>query len=191
MYGLWLLVIILGAVGAVFLAFGIISNALYDYYREKLKYTYKVRCFDGECVETSIFYGWNSDLKNLGQEEFDRYNKILKKKEVCRKLDKICGVLGVIGIILLVVAFLIMFFAITIPIGSRQEVAYWKNFVEMVGVTLDSTNNEYETAGIAGKIIEYNSWLTKARTSQEFYGIWSSYYGIDLSQLEYIKLGGQ
>ena len=61
----------------------------------------------------------------------------------------------------------------------------------MVEATLDSTTNEYETAGIAGRIIEYNSWLTKARTSQEFYGNCSSYFGIDLSQLEYIKLGGQ
>ena len=189
MYGLWILVVIFGSVGAVLLAFGIISKVLYNYYRGKLKYEYKVHCYNQDYMETSTFYGWESDLRNLGREEFDRYSKILKKKQICEKLYQICGVFCFIGIILLIIAFFITLFAIAIPIGSRQQVAYWENFVEMVEVTLDSTNNEYETAGIAGKIIEYNSWLTKARTSQDFYGNWSSYFNIDLSQLEYIKIG--
>ena len=191
MYGLWILVIILGSVGAALLAFGIISNVLYDYYCDKLQYKYKTRYYGQECMETTTFYGWDSDLRHLGQEEFDKYSKILKKKEICKKLYRVNEIFYAIGIILLIIAFIIAIFAIAIPIGANQEVAYWENFVEMVEVTLDSTNNEYETAGIAGKIIEYNSWLTRARTSQEFYGNWSSYYNIDLSQLEYIKLGGQ
>lgn len=189
MYGLWILVIIFGSVGAVLLAFGLISTMLYRYYRGKLKYKYKTRYYNQECMETTTFYGWESDLKHLGQEKFDRYSKILKKKQICEKLNNIHGAFCFIGIILLIIAFFITLFAIAIPIGSRHQVAYWENFVEMVEVTLDSTNNEYETAGIAGKIIEYNSWLTKARTSQEFYGNWSSYFGLDLSQLEYIKIG--
>lgn len=189
MYGLWILVIILGSVGTASLAFGLISKVLYDYYCGKLRYKYKVRYYDQECIETTTFYGWDSDLRHLGQEKFDRYNKILKKKKICEKLYEAHGVFCFIGAVLLIIAFFIMLFAVAIPIGSRQEVAYWENFVEMVEVTLDSANNEYETAGIAGKIIEYNSWLTKAQTSQEFYGNWSPYFGIDLSQLEYIKIG--
>lgn len=188
MYGLWILVVIFGSVGAVLLAFGIISKMLYHYYRGKLTYKYKTRCFDGECMETTTFYGWESDLKYLGQEEFDRYSKILKRKKVFEKLCNIHEAFCFIGITLLIIALAITIFAIAIPIGSRQEVAYWENFVEMVDNTIEGASG-YETAGIAGRIIEYNSWLTKARTSQEFYGNWSSYYGIDLSQLEYIKIG--
>ena len=80
MYGLWILVIILGSVGTASLAFGLISTVLYNYYRGKLRYEYKVRCYDQEYMETTTFYGWDSDLRHLGQEKFDRYNKILKKK---------------------------------------------------------------------------------------------------------------
>ena len=189
MYGLWILVIIFGSIGIASLAFGLISKVLYDYYCGKLRYKYKTRYYNEEYMETTTFYGWNSDLKRLGQEEFDRYSKILKKKQICGKLHEVYGVFCFIGAVLLIIAFFIMLFAIAIPVGSRQDVAYWQNFVEMVEITLDSANNEYETAGIAGKIIEYNSWLTKARTSQEFYGNWSSYYNIDLSQLEYIRIG--
>ena len=75
MYGLWILVIILGSVGTASLAFGLISKVLYDYYCGKLIYKYKVRYYDQECIETTTFYGWDSDLRHLGQEEFDRYNK--------------------------------------------------------------------------------------------------------------------
>jgi hypothetical protein len=188
MYGLWVLVIIFGSVGAVLLAFGIMSKVLYDYYRRKLKYKYKVSCFDGEYMDTSTFYGWESDLKNLGQEEFDRYSKILKKKKVYEKLCNVYEYFCFIGTVLLIIAFAIAMFAIAIPISSEHEVEYWKNFVEMVDSTLDGAS-DYETVGIAGRIIEYNSWLTRARTSQEFYGNWSSYFNIDLSQLEYIKIG--
>ena len=191
MYGLWILVISFGLVGTISLVFGIISKLLYDYYCIQLRYKYKAHYCGQEYMETTTFYGWNSDLILLGQEGFDRYSKILKKKKTCEKLCKVHGIFCFIGIILLIIAFFVAIFAITIPIGASQEVAYWENFAEMVETTLDSTSNEYETAGIAGKIIEYNSWLTKARTSQEFYGNWSSYFGIDLSQLEYIKLGRQ
>jgi hypothetical protein len=188
MYGLWILVIIFGSVGAVLWAFGLISTLLYNYYRGKLKYKYKTRYYNEECMETTTFYGWESDLKHLGQEKFDRYSKILKKKKICEKFDNIHGAFCFIGIVILIIAFAITIFAIATPIGARQEVAYWENFVEMVDNTLDNAS-DYETVGIAGKIIEYNSWLTKARTSQEFYGNWSSYFGLDLSQLEYIKIG--
>lgn len=188
MYGLWILVIIFGSVGAALLAFGLISTVLYRYYRGKLEYKYKAHYYNQECMETTTFYGWDSDLKHLGQEKFDRYSKILKKKKICGKLDDIHGTFCFIGTVLLIIAFFITIFAIAVPIGARQEVAYWENFVEMVDNTLDGAS-DYETVGIAGKIIEYNSWLTKARTSQEFYGNWSSYFNIDLSQLEYIKIG--
>jgi hypothetical protein len=189
MYGLWILVIIFGSVGVASLAFGIIPKVLDNYYSKKLKYKYVAHYYNQECMETTTFYGWESDLRHLGQEEFDRYNKIFKKQKICDKLGDVCDFFRFIGIILLIIALFIAIFAVSVPIGSRQEVAYWENFVEMVETTLDSENNEYETIGIAGKIIEYNSWLTQARTSQEFYGIWSSYFGIDLSQLEYIKIG--
>ena len=83
MYGLWILVVSFGLVGTVSLAFGIISKLLYNYYCNKLRYKYKTHCYGQEYMETTTFHGWNSDLQHLGQEEFDRYSKIFKKKKTC------------------------------------------------------------------------------------------------------------
>ena len=94
----------------------------------------------------------------------------------------------IIGTLTCIAAVILLLCAIFIPIDAAEQVVYWTKFVPMVENLIDNSTG-YQDVGITNKIVEYNSWLTKARTSQEFYGNWSSYYGIDLSQLEYIKIG--
>jgi hypothetical protein len=93
-----------------------------------------------------------------------------------------------IGVILLIVAFILTLCAIFVPMGAAREVAYWSEFTPMVENVI-SNSNSLQDVGITGKVVEYNSWLAEARSSQEVYKNFSSYYGIDLSSLEYIKIG--
>ena len=56
--------------------------------------------------------------------------------------------------------------------------------------TLNSAN-DYERAAIADKVIEYNTWLVEAKTSQRMWGNWSAYYNVDLTDLPMLTLGEQ
>ena len=191
MYGLWLLVIIMGAVGAVLVALGYISHKLYMHYNDSLEYAYVYLVNEsGEYTTTSTFSGRDFDKKKLSEEQYQRFSKRYRAMRFWSPIDDAREVLYSIGAVLLIIAFVIALFAMFLPISARHEVIYWQNFVEMVETTIEGADT-YQTVGIAGDIVEYNSWLTGARTSQEIYGNWSIYYGIDLSQLEYIKLGGQ
>lgn len=136
----------------------------------------------------SQFFGDTSDMQRLETEEFDRLLKIRKKKDFWYKFYTNDDTIYFIGAILLVVSIFVLIFAITFPIGAQNEVAYWNNFVDMVNLTLNGADS-YQAVGIAGDIIEYNSWLTKALTSQQVWGNWSCYYNIGLSQLQYIMIG--
>lgn len=189
MYGLWILTIIFGSVGIALVGFSILSYKLYSNYDNRLEYKYKYTGeHSGITYESSTtFYGGKSDRKNLSEEEYQKYSKILKKKKFWSAIDDAKEVLYGIGVILLVAAFVLCIFAMFVPIGAQHEVVYWQNFVEMVETTINNSN-EYQTIGISGDIIKYNSWLTKVKTSQELYGNWSQYYNVDLSQLEYIKI---
>ena len=191
MYGLWLLVIILGTVGAMLIVLGCISHKLYRHYDNSLEYAYVYLVNEaGEYSTTTTFSGREFDKQKLSEEQYQRFSKRYRVMKFWSPIDDAHEVLYFIGGVLLVIALIIALFAIFLPIGAQHEVLYWQNFVEMVETTIDGADS-YQTAGIAGDIVKYNSWLTSARTSQEIYGNWSSYYGIDLSQLEYIKLGGQ
>ena len=191
MYGLWLLVLIMGTVGVMLIVLGHISYKLYRHYNDSLKYTYVYHVDDcGEHTTTSIFSKGSFDKKNLSEEQYRHLSKRYNTRKFWSLIDDVREVLYFIGVLLLIITFVIALFAIFLPIGAQQEVLYWQNFVEMVKTTIDGADT-YQTVGIAGDIVKYNSWLTSARTSQEMYGNWSIYYGIDLSQLDYIKLGGQ
>ena len=189
MYGFWILAIIFGAVGTALIALGVISWRLYHYYDDGLEYTYEyIGKHSGFAHKTrTTFYGGISDKENLSEEEYQKYSKVLKKKKFWSAFDDYKETMYVVGGILLVAAFMLCIFAIFLPVGAQHEVLYWQNFVEMVENTI-SNSNEYQTIGIAGDIIEYNSWLTKVKTSQQIWGNWSMYHKVNLSQLGYIKI---
>lgn len=186
MYGLWILVIIFGIVGGILIALAcLLSNA----WKVRSKYTYK---YTGESGWTDdyVFSASDADKRRLSEED---YNKYLKQYKRYSKLyncytsdaDVPCGV---IGVLLVAVAIGLILAAIFVPMEATKEVAYWSEFAPMVENLIENST-DYQGIGITEKVIEYNSWLAKARSSQEIYKNFSAYYGIDLSALEYIKIG--
>lgn len=189
MYGPLLVTIILTSIFLIALSLAILPEAMSSHYRKKCRF------WDGRsyCMEWNTFFNGATQidyLKRDGREdELKKLEAAYKKREFWDKFPgAVHGLAVSIAIIVGIVLLIFVLISIINPLCVKQEVAYWENFVEMVELTIGNAT-DYQTIGIAGDIINYNSWLAKARTSQEVYGNWSSYYNIDLSQLEYIKIG--
>ena len=187
MYGLWILVIIFTVVGIPLIIFNAMADAKQNEYHDALIYHYTYS--DGYWDNTR-FCDSQRDKDRLTEEEYAKYLNNYKKYNLWKKINCDGSLVApfVIGVILLIAAFILVFVAIFVPISSAQEVAYWSEFAPMVE-NLMSQSDGFQDIGITEKIIEYNSWLAEARSSQEVYKNFSAYYGIDLSALEYIKIG--
>ena len=187
MYGPLIVALITLPIFLIALFFSIVPTQLRKYYNGK-------RRFVTPYGNTTTFDDAHCDVDQLTRagraDEIPKFREAYNKYRFWDKVEDnntIAIAIAVLSSLVLVTFFLV---GIIQPIAMRQEVAYWQNFVEMVDLTIGYAN-DYEKAGLAGNIIEYNSWLTQAKTSQEIYGNWSSYYNIDLSHLEYIILGGK
>ena len=190
MYGLWILFIIFGFISIVSFTLAIASDKLCHYYGRKLEYVYEYKGYDDKVYRnTFTFYDTYSDRERLDGSECKRLRKILRKREFWSSLDNGEEPFYVVGVLAAVIVVILLLWAIFVPIGAQHKVIYWQNFVQMVEATIGSTSNEYQTFGIATDIIEYNTWLTNAQTSQQVWKNWSCYYGIDLSNLKYIQIG--
>ena len=188
MYGLWILFIIFAIPSAVCFALAIVATKLYHKYDRATWYKYTYQSRGGTMKSASQFFGDTSDMQRLENEEFDRLLKIRKKKDFWYKFYTNSDTIYFIGAVLVIISIIVLALAICLPLGAQNEVIYWNNFVDMVNLTLNGADG-YQAVGIAGDIIEYNSWLTEALTSQQVWGNWSCYYNIDLSQLQYIMIG--
>lgn len=190
MYGPLLLVIICLPILIATIIFGKISYAKYKKYEKQCEY-FDFRPFHHEI---NFFHGsdWEYNiLKETGQEDKipvleKAYKKYLFWKkfwgfEIPRDIIiVVCGVAVVVGSLVTIIG----------PTSARYDVAYWEEFVPMAQEVIDGSD-EHEKIAIAGDVIEYNTWLAEAKTSQKFWGNWSSYYGIDLSELPILTIGGQ
>lgn len=185
MYGLWILVIIFASIAIAALTIGALSNKMYYKYRNDTVYSYQY--MQGHW-DTDHYTGSDRDKRYIKEEDIPKYEKAYKKMKCWDKLNDNDFTFYVIGAIACIAAVILLFCAIFCPIGAAQQVAYWSEFVPMVENLVEGSSG-YQDIGITSKVIDYNSWLAKARSSQEVYGNWSSYYNIDLSQLEYIKIG--
>ena len=185
MYGLWILVIIFAPIAIAAFTVGGLPNTMYYKYKNDTVYSYQY--MQGHW-DTNHYTGSNYDKMRVKEEDIPKYEKAYKKMKCWDKLNDNCFIFYVIGTIACIAAVILLFCAIFNPICAAQEVAYWSEFVPMVENLVEGSDG-YQDVGITSKIIDYNSWLAKARSSQEIYGNWSSYYNIDLSQLEYIKIG--
>lgn len=131
-------------------------------------------------------------LYETDPEKLKKLRKILRKRKRLNAISyTTSGIfIGVIVISILILIIMITV-AITAPICANREVAYWLEFKPMAEQVLNSTVDSNSTAltiTLTDKIIEYNTWLADARASQNTFSNWSSYYGIDLSALDYIIL---
>jgi hypothetical protein len=188
MYGFWILFIIFAIPTAGCFALAIVAKKLYNKYDRATWYEYTYQGASGPMKSVGHFYGDTSDMQHLEKEEYDRLLKIRRKRDFWYNFYTNSDTIYFIGALLLVMSIIFLLFAIILPISAQNEVTYWNNFVDMVNLTLNDADN-YHAIGIAGDIIEYNSWLTEALTSQQVWGNWSCYYNIDLSQLHYIMIG--
>lgn len=182
MYGLWILVIIFAIIAIALIILGCSVVKFRDKYNKSLTYV--------EFGRPESYRGYDYQKKRIPAEELPTYEANLKKYEFWNNIycgdinELLCG----LGILFAVVAVILIFVAIFVPVGAAREVAYWSEFAPMVENTILGSDS-LQDIGITEKIIEYNSWLAEARSSQEIYKNFSNYYGIDLSTLEYIKIG--
>ena len=88
-----------------------------------------------------------------------------------------------IGIIFAIVALVSLIGGIVSPIIAKQEMTEFNYTKQMVVETVDRGNNEQNYA-VTNTVIEMNKWLADARASKDFYGIFSSYYLLDLSSID-------
>lgn len=192
MYGLWILVIIFGITGLACVISAAMAEPMYHKYRNQLYYKYEKQTYSGQTyIDETRFDNTTWDRKRLSEEELSRLEKIYRKYKFWDNLY--CSdaetSLGIIGTICLIVAVIIIIPAITVPIGAMEEVAYWQEFKPMAEDIINNSTSA-QALGITDEVIEYNTWLAKARSSQEIWKNWSCYYNIDLSTLDYISIGG-
>jgi hypothetical protein len=183
------MLIILAPIFAIALTLVILPEAMANYYRKKCRFWDERPYY----MEWNTFYNGVTQIEYFKKEgkddELKKLQAACKKKEFWDAFpDAVRGIAVVIAAIVGIALFIFALISIVNPLCVKQEVAYWENFVEMVELTIGSAN-DYQTVGIAGDIINYNSWLAEAKTSQEIWGNWSSYYNIDLSQLNYLQIG--
>jgi hypothetical protein len=181
MFGLWILVMIFAPIGLACVILGSIAIKCYRICKNKLEY------------RDSKGYSWNYSDSNFDRthcppEDLPRVQMAYKKIKFWDWMDDNEGAFYVIGALCLIAAIILTLVAICAPLGAIQEYAYWQQFKPMAESILASSD-PYQSIGITDKIIEYNAWLAKARASQEAYGNWSMYYKLDLSQLDYIRMG--
>lgn len=193
MYGLWILVIIFGVLGIACTIPAAMTEPMYRKYRNQLLYKYEKKTYSGQTyIDETRFDNIDWDRERLSEEEFNRLQKIYRKYKFWDNLY--CSdaetTLGIIGTLCLVAAVIITAVAIMVPIEAMKEVVYWQEFKPMAENIINSSDS-YQSLGITDKIIEYNTWLAEARTSQEIWGNWSMYFNADLSGLEYIVVGGK
>lgn len=185
MYGFWILVIIFAPIAIAAFIIGALSNTMYHKYRDDTVYSYQ---YMAGHWDTDHYTGSCRDKRYIKEEDIPKYEKAYKKMKCWDKLSDASFMFYVIGTVACIVTIIVFFCAIFNPICAAEEVAYWSEFAPMVENLVEGSSG-YQDVGITSKVVDYNSWLAKARSSQEIYGNWSSYYNIDLSQLDYIKIG--
>jgi hypothetical protein len=185
MYAPLLITIIFAILFIPSLLWLILPYRLYQKYDKKCYYTdaNDERCFfypDGIQEKRMIEAGREEEVKRLRKYANKRQ---FWSKQWCDN-ESLRGTIFTIICIVLVIFSLITFI---VPLEPRDEAMYWEEFAPMAQNIIDNADTAQSVA-IAGDIIEYNKWLANARASQRAYGCWSSYYFIDLSNLNYITV---
>ena len=160
-------------------------------YRLYRKYDAKCYYIDAKGDETR-FYGSGVQEKRMREagreEELEQLIKYDKKKNFWYKQwNRNEALRGTIFTIICIVLVIFLLITIIVPLCARDEAIYWEEFAPMAQTIINNADTAQSVA-IAGDIIEYNKWLANARASQKTYGSWSSYYFIDLSNLQYITV---
>ena len=92
-------------------------------------------------------------------------------------------------VIVLIAGILFGFISIMCYCEARAKVVQFEETREIIVMSVES-GTDLENIGITQTIIDCNEWLAKAKASAKTFGVWSSYYGLGVEDMEYIKLGG-
>ena len=185
MYGFFILALIAAPILIFAILWCALPYRLSAHYGKKLSYT------DPETNRQTEFHNWNDEvdvLSNRNPELLERLQKDRKRYKFWYKIWCSCEALKVA---LITICALVIFVSLLVPLvaltEAKKEVAYWEEFAPMAEEVI-SEANEYQSIAIAEKVIEYNTWLAKAKSSKKTWGNWSQFYYSDLSDLEYITL---
>lgn len=191
MYGFWILVIIFAIIGITCLVLSFTAKLFYNKYKEQLYYKYEIKGLSDSLIKRERMFDCDDrDKELLSEAEFRRLKKIYHKYRFWYNIyyDVEEG-LSIVGGVCVVVAILFVLVSIFVPLGAAEEAAYWQEFKPMAEDIINNSTSA-QALGITDEVIEYNTWLAKARSSQEIWKNWSCYYNIDLSTLDYISIGG-
>lgn len=185
MYGFFILMLI----AAPILIFGILwctlPYRLTKHYEKKLGYT------DPETNRQTEFHNWNDEVNVLSNRNPELLKQLQKDRKKYKFWYKVWCSCEVLKVALIVICALIIFVSLLVSLvaltEAKQEVAYWEEFAPMAEEIIGEAD-EYQSIAIADKVIEYNTWLAKAKSSKKTWGNWSQFYYYDLSNLEYITL---
>lgn len=69
----------------------------------------------------------------------------------------------------------------------RQQLSEWKEKYEMIQL-VEESGSEAENVALSQTKIEFNTWLSEARASLDYYGNWSGYYFVkdEIKNLNYL-----
>lgn len=185
MYGFFILALIAAPILIFAILWCVLPHRLSEHYMEELDYTEP---------ETGIWtkfrnYNYEVDaLSNRNPELLKQLQKNYKRYKFWHGAYLSCDWLK---ITLITICILIIFISLLVSLTgltcAKQEIAYWEEFAPMAEEIIGEAD-EYQSIAIADKIIEYNTWLAKAKSSKKIWGNWSQFYYSDLSNLEYITL---
>lgn len=182
MYGFWILVIVFAAASVPCFAWPLFVKRKEATLRESLQYTH-----DRNGLRWQVrFEDSEADLNELSTTEYEKYKKRYKSFCRWRAWSFHEDAFNCVGLMCLVLVVIFLLVSLIAPAVAVKEAAYWQEFTPMVeGLLTDSS--DIQSLGITDEIIEYNSWLAKARASQKQWGNWSHYHCVDLDGLKYIS----
>lgn len=185
MYGFFILALIAAPILIFAILWCTLPHRLTKHYEKKLDYTDPGtegwREFHNSTNEVNTLSTRNPELLKQLQKDYKKY-KFWRGAWLDYDVLKVALIIICASVIF--VSLLVSLVTLT---GTKQEVAYWEEFAPMAEEIIGEAD-EYQSIAIADKVIEYNTWLAKAKSSKKTWGNWSQFYYYDLSDLEYITL---
>ena len=96
----------------------------------------------------------------------------------------------VVGVAIAILTFVFCLVAIFNPVCAKSKYNKFQEQKVIIEQTIEN-GTDLENIAISKTIIDYNNWLAGAKASKKTYGIFSSYYYLDLDKLQPITKGGK
>lgn len=148
---------------------------------------YFVFCFasfsyEEKCPDSSGFDSWN--------EFHTAYDKWEDKKPLVARIYDYDYFSAIMGVILsIIILFFVIFGIIALCgyISASSSIIQWQETYNMIKA-VEEAGTDIENIALSQTKIQFNTWLTEARASLEYWGNWSRYYWVadELQTLQYL-----